>query len=77
MGLSESVNQLKIMVIAKRKKDNGTNNDLQNTTQNTNDRVTRIPLRSGGETRCPRKGRKCLLNYSLNLSFRLERGIVV
>jgi len=49
-GLSEAINRLKIM--AKRKKDNGTNNDLQNTTQNTDYRVTGTPLKSGGEIRC-------------------------
>jgi len=35
--------------MAKRK---GTNNDLQKTTQKTKDRVTRTPLKTGGEFRC-------------------------
>ena len=39
--------------MAKRKKDNGTNNDLQNTTQKSKDRATRNPLKTGGELRCP------------------------
>jgi len=29
-----------------------TNNDLQNITQKTKDRVTRTPLKSGGELQC-------------------------
>jgi len=29
-----------------------TKNDLQNTTQKTNDRITRTPLKTGGERRC-------------------------
>ena len=35
-----------------KKKDKGTNSDLQNTTQKTTDRTTRIPLYTGGELRC-------------------------
>jgi hypothetical protein len=31
---------------------NRTNNDLQNTTHRTEDRVTRTPLKTGGELRC-------------------------
>jgi hypothetical protein len=34
------------------KKDKRTNNDLQNTTHKTKDRVTRTPLKTGGELRC-------------------------
>ena len=37
--------------MAKRIKDKRTNNDLQNTTQKTKDRVTRTPLKIGGELR--------------------------
>jgi hypothetical protein len=33
--------------MAKRKKDKRTNNDLQNITQETKDRVTRTPLKTG------------------------------
>jgi len=33
--------------MAKRKKDNKTNNDKQNITQKTNDRATRTPLKIG------------------------------
>jgi hypothetical protein len=31
---------------------NGTNNDLQNTTQKAKDRATRTPLKTEGELRC-------------------------
>jgi hypothetical protein len=34
-----------------KKKDERTNNDLQNITQKTKDRVTRTPLKTGGELR--------------------------
>jgi hypothetical protein len=34
------------------KKDKRTNNDLQNITHKTKDRVTRTPLKTGGELRC-------------------------
>ena len=34
-----------------KKKDKRTNNDLQNITHKTKDRVTRTPLKSGGELR--------------------------
>jgi len=34
------------------RQDNGQNNDLQNTTLKTNDRVTRTPLKTGDELRC-------------------------
>ena len=37
----------------KEKKDKMTNNDVQNITQKNKDRATRIPLKSGGELRCP------------------------
>ena len=36
----------------KKKKHKRTNNDLQNTTQKANDRVTRTPLKTGGELEC-------------------------
>ena len=36
----------------KMKRDKKTNNDLQNNTHKTKDRVTRIPLKTGGELRC-------------------------
>jgi hypothetical protein len=32
-----------------------TKNDLQNTTQKANDRITRTPLQTGGELRCSGK----------------------
>ena len=35
-----------------KEKDKRTNNDLQNTTQKANDRVTRTPLKIGGELEC-------------------------
>ena len=35
-----------------KKKDKRTNNDLQNTTHKTKDRVTRTPLKTVGELRC-------------------------
>ena len=38
--------------MAKSKKGQKDNNDLQNTTQKTKDRVTRTPLENGGEFRC-------------------------
>jgi hypothetical protein len=38
--------------MAKRQKDKTTNNDPQNITQKTKDRVTRTPLKSGVELRC-------------------------
>jgi hypothetical protein len=42
------------------KKDKRTNNDLQNTTHKTKDRVTRTPLKTGGELRCSgRVGSSC------------------
>ena len=36
-----------------KKKDNGTNNDLRNITQNTKDRVTRTTLNTASELMCP------------------------
>jgi mannose-6-phosphate isomerase-like protein (cupin superfamily) len=36
-----------------KKKDKRTNNDIQNTSQKTKDRTTRIPLKTGGELRFP------------------------
>ena len=36
-----------------KKKDKKTNNDLQNTTQKTKDRATRIPLKTGVNSRAP------------------------
>ena len=36
------------------KKEKKTNNDLQNITQKTKDRVTQTPLKTGGELRCSR-----------------------
>jgi len=45
-GLSASVNQRRTdNTTAKRKKDKGTNNDLQNITQKTKDRVMQTPLK--------------------------------
>ena len=38
--------------MAKRKRTKGTNNDLQNITHKTKDRVTQTPLKTGGELRC-------------------------
>ena len=35
-----------------KKRDRRPNNNLQNTTQKTKDRVTRTPLKTGGELRC-------------------------
>ena len=35
-----------------KKKDKMANNDLQNSTHKTKDRVTRTPLKTGGELRC-------------------------
>jgi hypothetical protein len=35
--------------MVKREKDKRTNNDVQNITQKTKDRVTRTPLKTGGE----------------------------
>ena len=43
-GYSEDVNQRTDNTMAKRKKVQKTNNDLQNITQKTKDRVTRTPL---------------------------------
>ena len=37
-----------------KKKEKKTNNDLQNITQKTKDRVTQTPLKTGGELRCSR-----------------------
>ena len=46
--------------MAKKKKYNRTNNDLQNTTQKTEDPVTGIPLKIGGELGCSgRVGTSC------------------
>ena len=39
--------------MAKRKKHKRTNNDLQNTTQKTKDRVTRTPLKTGMNSGAP------------------------
>ena len=39
----------------KKKKEKKTNNDLQNITHKTKDRVTRTPLKTGGELRCSGK----------------------
>jgi len=41
--------------MAKRKKVQKTNNDLQNTTHKTKDRETRTPLKTGCERRCNHK----------------------
>ena len=38
--------------MTRRKKDKKTNNDLQNTTQNTKDRSTQTPLKTGDELMC-------------------------
>jgi hypothetical protein len=38
--------------MVKIKRDKKTNNDLQNNTHKTKDRVTRTPLKTGGELRC-------------------------
>ena len=51
--------------MAKLKRDKRTNNNLQNTTHKTKDRVTRTPLKTGGELRCPR--RVSSSSYSVNL----------
>jgi hypothetical protein len=37
---------------SQKKKDKKTNNDLQNTTHKTKERVTRTPLKTGDEHRC-------------------------
>jgi len=37
---------------SQKKKDKGTNNDLQNIAQKTNDQATRTPLKPEGELRC-------------------------
>ena len=58
--------------MAKRK---STNNDLQNITQKTRDRVTRTTLKTGGESRCPRRlssscstcGTRCQKQQAINL----------
>ena len=42
--------------MTKRKKNKRPNNDIQNTTQKTNDGSTRIPLNTGGELKCSGKG---------------------
>ena len=42
-----------------------TNNDQQSTTQKTKDRVTRTPLKTGGELRCSgRVGSSCSTSYN-------------
>jgi hypothetical protein len=46
-------------IMVKRKR---TNNDLQSITQETKDRVTRTPLKTGGELSCSRKGNQFLLH---------------
>jgi hypothetical protein len=38
--------------MAKRKRANRTNNDLQNITHRTKDPVTQTPIKTGGEIRC-------------------------
>ena len=38
-----------------KKKDKRTNNDLHNITHKTKDRVTRTPIKTGGELRCSEK----------------------
>ena len=48
-GSLESVNRRRT---GQTKKDKGTNNDLQNITPKTKDRVTRAPLKTGDELRC-------------------------
>ena len=47
-----------------KKNDKRTNNDLQNIAQKTTDRVTRIPLKTGGgeRTQVFRKGKQFLLH---------------
>ena len=55
-GQSETVNRRTDNTMTKRKKDKRTNNDIQNTTQKTNDRSTRIPINTGGELKCSGKG---------------------
>ena len=51
-GHSESVNRTRPDNTGQKKKDKGTNNNLQNTTHKTKDRVTRSPLKTGGEPKC-------------------------
>ena len=49
--------------IDQRKKNKRTNNDFQNTIPKTKDRVTRTPLKTGGELMCS-EGFALLLSYS-------------
>jgi hypothetical protein len=44
-----------VNLLVSRKKDKMTNNEPQNITQETKDRVTRTPLKTGGELRCTKK----------------------
>ena len=49
----------------KKKNNRRTNNDQQSTTQKTKDRVTRTPIKTGGELRCSgRVGGSCSTSYN-------------
>jgi hypothetical protein len=57
--------------MAKGKKDKRTNNDLQNITHNTKERVTRTSLRTGGELMCfGRVSSSCTTNYTKTQKYR-------
>jgi hypothetical protein len=58
--------------MTKRKKDERTNNDLQNITHKTKDRATPTPLKTGGERRC--SGRVDKLSLNCNKRDILKRG---
>jgi hypothetical protein len=53
-GKSEAVNRRRTDNTMAKRKSTRTNNDLQNTTQKTNDRATRTPLKTKVELRCSR-----------------------
>ena len=70
-GYTESVNRRTDNPMTERKRTTGhTHNDLQNTTQKTKDRVTRTPLKTGGEHRCSgRVGNSCSTNGACHIGF--------
>ena len=55
MKFEKNAMEKSLKIMDKKKKNKRTNNDLQNTTQKTNDRATINPLKIVGELRCSGK----------------------
>jgi len=55
--------------MVKRKKDKGTNKDLQNTTQKTAERATQTPLKSGDGLMCCRSVKDSISGHTRSINF--------